>query len=143
MQSTAASLNLRLTTFETGAPGEFVSIFAEIEKARCEAVLVQGDTMFAANAQAVAELALKHRLVSASAINEYADAGGLMSYGPDRLEGYRRAGRLVDQLLKGAKPGDLPIQQATEFDFFINMATAKSLGLTISQTLQTRARLIQ
>jgi putative tryptophan/tyrosine transport system substrate-binding protein len=114
-----------------------------MERARCDAVLVQGDTLFAANARAVAELALRHRLVSASAINEYADAGGLISYGPDRLEGYRRAAGFVDKLLKGAKPGDLPIQQATQFEFFINMGTAKSLGLTIPQTLQTRARLVQ
>ena len=106
-------------------------------------MLVQGDTMFAANVRTVAALALKHRLVSASPINEYADAGGLISYGPDRLEGYRRAPVFVDKLLKGAKPRDLPIQQATEFEFFINMATAKSLGLKIPQSLQTRARLIQ
>jgi putative tryptophan/tyrosine transport system substrate-binding protein len=143
MQSTAASLKFRLSVLEARAPGELVKVFAEIERARCDAVLVQGDTMFAANARAVADLALRHRLVSASAINEYADAGGLISYGPDRLEGYRRAAGFVDKLLKGAKPGDLPIQQATQFEFFINMATAKSLGLTIPQTLQTRARLVQ
>lgn len=143
MQSTAASLKLRLSLFEVRTPGEFVNGFAEIERARCDAVLVQGDTMFAAGARTVAELALRHRLVSASAINEYAGAGGLISYGPDRLEGYRRAAGFVDKLLKGAKPGDLPIQQATEFEFFINMATAKSLELAIPQTLQTRARLIQ
>jgi len=142
MQSTAASLGFRLSVFEARAPSEFVSVFAKIEKARCDAVLVQGDTMFAVNARTVAELALTHRLISASAINEYADAGGLISYGPDRLEGYRRAAVFVDKLLKGSRPGDLPVQQATEFDFFINMATAKSLGLTIPQTLQTRARLI-
>ena len=143
MQSTAASLKSRLSVFEARAPGELVSVFAEIKRARCDAVLVQGDTMFAVNARAVAELALKHRLVSASAINEYADAGGVISYGPDRLEGYRHAAGFVDKLLKGAKPGDLPIQQATAFELSINMATAKLLGLTIPQALQTRARLIQ
>jgi putative ABC transport system substrate-binding protein len=143
MQSTAASLKLRLSTFEARSQGELIGVFGEIESARCDAVLVQGDTMFAVNALTVAELALRHRLVSASAINEYADVGGLISYGPDRLEGYRHAAVFVDKLLRGAKPRDLPIQQATEFEFSINMATAKSLGLTIPQTLQTRARLIQ
>jgi putative ABC transport system substrate-binding protein len=143
MQSTAASLKIRLSMFEAQTPSELISVFAKIERARCDAVLVQGDTMFSVNARAVAELALKHRLVSASAINEYADAGGVISYGPDRLEGYRRAAVFVDKLLKGARPGDLPIQQATEFEFAINMATAKSLGLRIPQALQTRARLIQ
>jgi len=143
MQSAAASLKVRLSMFEARTPHELVSVFAKIQSARCDAVLVQGDTMFAVNARAVAELALKHRLVSASAINEYADAGGVISYGPDRLEGYRHAAGFVDKLLKGAKPGDLPIQQATAFELSINMATAKLLGLTIPQALQTRARLIQ
>jgi putative tryptophan/tyrosine transport system substrate-binding protein len=143
MQSTATSLKFRLSVFEARAPGELVNVFAEISRARCDALLVQGDTMFGANARTVADLALRHRLASASAINEYAEAGGLISYGPDRLEGYRRGAGFVDKLLKGAKPGDLPIQQATEFEFFINMATAKSLGLTIPQTLQARARLVQ
>jgi len=85
--------------------------------------------MFAANARAVAELALRHRLVSASAINEYADAGGLISSRPDRLEGYRRTAGFVDKLLKGAKPGDLPIQQVTKFEFFI-IGAAHRLGRT-------------
>lgn len=143
MQSTAASLKFRLSAFEARASRDLVGIFAEMERARCDAVLVQGDTLFAANVRTVAELALKRRMASASAINEYADAGGLITYGPDRLQGYRRAAVYVDKLLKGAKPADLPIQQATEFEFLINLATAKALGLTISPTLQARARLIQ
>jgi putative ABC transport system substrate-binding protein len=143
MQSTATSLKSRLSVFEARASGDLVGVFAEMERARCDALLVQGDTMFAANVRTVAELALKRRLASASAINEYADAGGLITYGPDRLQGYRRAAVYVDKLLKGAKPVDLPIQQATEFELLINMATASALGLMIPSTLQTRARLIQ
>ena len=77
-----------------------------------------------------------------SPLYEYAEVGGLITYGPDRLEGYRRAAVFADKLLKGAKVADLPIEQAGTFDLVINMRTAKALGLTIPQALQSRARLI-
>ena len=104
MQSTAAWFKNRLSMFEARTPAELAGFLDKAERARCDTALVQGDTMFAVNARAVAESTLKHRLVSASAINEYADAGGVIGYGPYRLEGYRRAGALVDKLLKGANP---------------------------------------
>jgi putative ABC transport system substrate-binding protein len=142
IQATARSFNLTLPVFEAQAPKQFDSAFAEMVKARCDAVVVQGDTLFGVNVQTVARLALKHRLPSASAINEFAEAGGLITFGPDRLEGYRRAAAFVDKLLKGAKPGDLPIEQPSKIELVINTTTAKSLGITIPQTLQLRARLI-
>ena len=112
-------------------------------KARADAVVVQVDTLFAVNVQSIAQLALKHHLPSASSLTDFAVAGGLISYGPDdRLEGYRRAAVFVDKLLKGAKPGDLPIEQPTKFELVINMTTAKSLGIAVPQALQLRARLI-
>jgi putative tryptophan/tyrosine transport system substrate-binding protein len=72
----------------------------------------------------------------------YAELGGLITYGPDRLEGYRKAAEFVDKLLRGAKVADLPIEQASQFELVINTTTAKALGLRISQSLQSRARLI-
>ena len=144
MQSAGRSLKLELRLFEVGAPNQFDSVFVEIVKARSDAVVVQGDTLFAVNVQAIARLALKHRLASASSLNEFADAGGLITYGPDRLDGYRRAAAFVDKLLKGAKPGDLPIERPTKFERVINVKTANALGLTIPQSLLLRAdRLIE
>ena len=142
MQTTARSLRLALPVFEARTPNQFDGIFAEMAKARCDAVVVQGDTLFAVNVQTVAQFALTHRLPSASSLDDFAEVGGLITYGPDRLEGYRRGAVFVDKLLKGAKPGDLPIQQSSKFDLIINTITAKSLGLSIPQSLQLRARLI-
>jgi putative ABC transport system substrate-binding protein len=142
MQGTASSLKVDLTLFEVRAPDELDDVFARIAAARCDAVVVSTDTMFGANSRRVAELALKHRLVSASALSDFADVGGLVSFGTDRLEGYRRAGVFVDRILKGAKPADLPVEQPERFDLVINMTTAKALGITIPQSLAVRARLI-
>jgi len=144
MQSAARSLNLELRLFEVSAPGQFDGAFGEVAKARCDAVVVQGDTLFEVNLPAVARLALKHRLASASSISEFAEAGGLITYGPDRLQGYRRAAVFVDRLLKGAQPAELPIERPTKFERVINLRTAAALGLSIGQPLLLRAdRLIE
>ena len=103
-----------------------------------DAVVVQGDTMFAVNAKAIAGLAIRHRLPSAGIV-EFAEADGMMGNGPDQLEGHRRAAVYVDKILKGANPGDLPIERATKFQLLINLETAKALGLTIPQSLLLRA----
>jgi putative ABC transport system substrate-binding protein len=142
IQTTAASLGLTLSVFEARTPKDFDATFAKIVKARSDALVVQGDTLFAVNVQGIAQLALKHRLASASTLEAFAEAGGLITYGPDRLAGYRRAAVFVDKILKGAKPGDLPIEQPSKFELIINTRTAKSLGVTIPQGLQLRARLI-
>jgi putative ABC transport system substrate-binding protein len=92
--------------------------------------------------QKIVQLAIKQRLPAACTLNGFAETGGLIEYGPDRLEGYRRAAFFVDKLLQGAKPSDLPIERPSRYDLVINMTTAKSLGLTIPQPLQLRARLI-
>ena len=139
MQSSASSLKLELQIFEANTPKQFDAAFAEIVKARCDAVVVQADTLFAVNDLTIAQLALKHRLASASSYGEFAEAGGLISYGADRLEGYRRAAVFVDGLLKGMKPGDLPIYQPTRFEWVINAKTAGALNLKIGQALLLRA----
>ena len=96
------------------------------------------DTLFATNAKAIADFSLKHRLPSAGSV-AFAEAGGMIGSGANSVEGYRRAATYVDKILKGANPGDLPIEQATKFQLIINLKTARALGITIPQSLQLRA----
>jgi len=103
------------------------------------ALLVLNATVFFSERQRIAALALTHHLPTASVPREYADAGCLMSYGANLPELFRQAAIYVDKILKGAKPADLPVQQATMFEFVINLKTAKALGLTIPSSLLGRA----
>jgi putative ABC transport system substrate-binding protein len=103
-----------------------------------DALSVLEDVVFIASFKRIAELALKQRLPSISFL-EYPDAGGLFGYGANYLALYRRAPAFVDKILKGAKPGDIPIERPTQFEFVINMKTAKTLGLAISNATRLRA----
>lgn len=142
IQRTAASLKVAISPFEARSPGELERAFVEIAKARCDALIVQADTMFSVNVRKVARLALDNRLPSASTLYDFAEAGGLITYGTDRSEGYRRAAVFVDRIRKGAKPGDLPIEQASRFDLIVNVATSRALNLSLPESLLSRARLI-
>jgi putative ABC transport system substrate-binding protein len=95
--------------------------------------------MFRAHRVRIVKLAARHRLPATFSDRSFAEAGGLMSYGPDGKAIFRQLGNYVDQILKGAKPGDLPIEQPTKFELVINLKTAKALGLTIPQSLLQRA----
>ena len=91
----------------------------------------------------IADFTAKHRVPAISMFRNFAEAGGLMSYGPNQAEYYKRLPVYIDKILKGAKPADLPIEQPTKFDFVINLKTAKALGLTIPQSLRVQAELIE
>jgi putative ABC transport system substrate-binding protein len=138
METATKALKLELQQFEVRGTSEFDHTFSAMIQKHVDAIVVQGDTMFAVNAKAVADLAIKHRLPSAG-ILEFAEAGGMIGISADLIEGHRRAATYVDKILKGANPGDLPIEQATKFQFVINLKTAKALGVTVPQSVLLRA----
>jgi putative ABC transport system substrate-binding protein len=119
-------------------PGEFESTFAGMAKRHVDAVTIHQEVLFSANAKRLAELALKHRLPSIG-FTGLAEAGGLISYGVNFPPLFRRAAMFVDKVLKGANPGDLPVERATTFDFQVNLKSAKTLGIKIPQSILVRA----
>ena len=133
------SLGLRVQTVPVRSATEFDSAFSAIIRERAGAVLVLSTPIFIAGASRLAELALTHKLPSMFGPRHHVEAGGLMSYSPDRLDNWRRAATYVDKILKGTKPADLPVQQPTRFEFVINLKTAKQIGLTIPPNLLARA----
>jgi putative ABC transport system substrate-binding protein len=106
---------------------------------RAEALFLLSDAMFFGRRKEIADLAASNRLPLLAHLREFADAGGLMTYGPNVLELHRRAATYVDKILKGAKPADLPVEQPTKFDLVINLKTARTLGVTIPPSLLVRA----
>ncbi len=121
------------------APDDFDQAFAVIGKERPDALLLIPDATFVDRQRHIAELAIRHRLPAIGTLRQYAESGFLMSYGANFSDLWRRAARYVDKILKGAKPGDIPIEQASKFELVINLKTAKALGLTIPPSLLLRA----
>jgi putative ABC transport system substrate-binding protein len=138
MDAAAKSLKLELHQFGARGPSEFESAFAAMAKRRVDAVVTSQDSMLTDNAGAIANLAAKMRLPSVG-FPEFAEAGGLMAYGVNRVEFFRRAAYFVDRILKGARPGDLPVEQATRFETVLNLKSAKALGLQFPQAVLARA----
>jgi putative ABC transport system substrate-binding protein len=139
MDIAAKSLQLSVQSFKAGAPGEFDRVFAAMAKGRVDAMVVQDDTMFGgANAIAIAELAARRRLLAAGS-KGFAEAGGTIGYGVSDSELYRRGAYFVDRILKGANPGDLPIEQATRFELVINRKIANAIGIKIPESVMLRA----
>jgi len=132
-------LRVQLQPFGTRSTGDLEGAFPTIARMHAQAVLVLGSAIFLAERQRVAELAIKHRLPTMSMLKDLVEAGGLMSYSPNWDDLYRRGAIYVDKILKGAKPADLPVEQATKFELAINLKTAKALGLTIPPSLLQRA----
>lgn len=135
----ARSLGVQLQLLEARGPNEFDGAFAAMATERVEALLVVSDTIFNSHRTRLADLAARNRLPAAYGVRESVEAGGLMSYGPSFPDLYRRSAAYVDKILRGAKPGDLPIEQPTKFELVINIKTGKALGLTIPPSLLQRA----
>jgi putative ABC transport system substrate-binding protein len=135
----ARALGVQLQVAEAHSSGELDRAFAAIVRERVAAIVVLPGTVLFANRARIGQLAAKHRLPTSGWTREFPEAGCLMSYGANLPDAARRAAYFVDKILKGAKPGDLPIEQPTKFELVINLKTAKAIGLTIPQTLLLRA----
>ena len=133
------ALGMRLQFVETRGPEDFDGAFSNMTRARVGALLVVLTAMFATERRRLVDLAAKIRLPAVYGSRESVDAGGLMSYGPNLPDSFRRAATYVDKILKGANPADLPVEQPANFELFINLKTAKALGLTIPPSLLQRA----
>jgi putative ABC transport system substrate-binding protein len=135
----AKLLGVQLKIVEARTPAQLESAFSSMHADRASALLVVTGAGFYLNRAQIVELALRKRLPSVFQNREFAETGGLLSYGPSTVANYRRAAFFVDRILKGAKPNDLPVEQPTQFELVINLKTAKALGLTIPQALLLRA----
>ena len=135
IQSAALKTSANILPLEARTAPEIENAFSAMTQGKAGAVIVARDGVFTRQARQIAELALKNRLPSISEQAEYAEAGGLMSYGANSREQFRRAATYVDKIFKGAKPADLPVEQPAKFELVINRKTAKALGLTIPQPL--------
>jgi putative tryptophan/tyrosine transport system substrate-binding protein len=138
-EATARSLGLQLQSLGVKGPDGLPGAFAAMTRERAGALIILSDAMFYGRRKEIADLAAKYRLASISHLREFTDAGLLMTYGPNVVELHRRAATYVDKILKGAKPGNLAIEQPTKFDLVINLKTARALGITIPPPLLLRA----
>jgi len=138
VQATTRTLGLDVVTLELRRAEDIAPAF-EALKGRAEALYVCAESLVTTNRVRINTLALAARLPTMHSIREYVEAGGLMSYGPNFPDLWRRAGDLVDKILRGAKPADIPVEQPTKFDLIINLTTAKALGLDVPPTLLARA----
>jgi len=135
----AKALGVTLQPLEARSPDDLERVFGTAAGGRAGAVLVFGDPVLTAHRARMATVAAKHRLPTIYELSGFAEAGGLINYGPNLHELFRVAAGYVDRILKGARPADLPVQQPTTFELVINLKTARSLGLTIPQSLLLRA----
>jgi len=138
-EAAARVLGLKLQSVKVQRPDQFERAFGLMTSEHADALLVLGDPLTFFYSNRITELAARHRLPAIYNERMYASAGGLMSYAPDLLDIFRHAATYVDKILKGAKPGDLPVEQPTKFELVINLKTAKALGLTIPPSLLQRA----
>jgi putative ABC transport system substrate-binding protein len=133
------ALGVRLQLVEARGPADIDRAFSDMTRGRADALAVLGSVMFLNERRRLVDQAAKNRLPVVYAQREFVDAGGLMAYGPNVADLFRRAATYVDKILKGAKPGDLPVEQPTKFDLVVNLKTAKALSLTVPPSLLQRA----
>jgi putative tryptophan/tyrosine transport system substrate-binding protein len=139
LPAAARALKLNVRSWEVGVADDFDRVFAALSKQRPDGLYVLGGGIMNANRKRIAGFAIKSRLPSTYNNRAAVEVGGLMSYGADEAESYRRVAYYVDRILKGAKPADLPVEQPTKFELVINLKTAKQIGLTIPQSMLYRA----
>jgi len=139
-EETRGKLGVQLLTVSVSSVADYDGAFARTAQGRVDAVLVHSSALTVRdNPQRLAEFALKHRLPTIFLFRENVIAGGLMSYGPDLIDLWRRGAVYIDKILKGAKPAELPVEQASKFQLVINLKTARALGLTIPPSIVARA----
>jgi putative ABC transport system substrate-binding protein len=139
IEKAAVNVGQRIMVVRAATENELEIAFATIERERADALLVNVDAFFNGRRDKLTELAVRYRIPASYNTSQYVKAGGLFSYGDDRLDMYRQVGRYVGRILKGEKPEDLPDLQPTKFELAINLKAAKALGLTVSPTLLARA----
>jgi putative ABC transport system substrate-binding protein len=135
----ARGIKLNVRFIQVRGSADLAPVFGAVGKERTDALLVWPSPMFLAERKQLVHLALKHKVPAMYYLREFVDAGGLMAYGPSLPDMFRRSATFVDKILKGAKPGDLPVEQPSRFEFIINLTAASDLGLTIPEGLLVRA----
>ena len=138
-ESAARVLGVSILSVEVREPNDFPGAFSAITRASPDALITLSDPLTSSKGTVIVDFAARSRLPMMSEVKSFADAGGLMTYGPSTVDMVRRAATYVDKILKGAKPADLPVEQPTKFELIINLRTAKTLGLTIPRSLLLRA----
>jgi putative ABC transport system substrate-binding protein len=139
LKAAARAFGVQLQVLDARSPDQLDSAFAAMTRERAAALLVLTDSMFVGQRRRVADLAARSKLPAMYYQREFVDAGGLISYGASLSDMFRHAATHVDKILRGAKPGDIPVEQPTKFELVINLKTARALGLTIPQSLLLRA----
>ena len=138
-QLAARQLGLQLHSMEVSSADQYESAFKEATKARSAALALAGSQLAIANQKPIVNLAENNRLPAIYARGDFVDSGGLMSYGADEVEPFKRAASMVDKILKGTKPADIPVEQPKKFELIINLKAAKQIGLTIPPNVLARA----
>ena len=139
IQAAAQKIGVKIHPVEASTPGEITSAFALMTRQNVEAFIVPLEALFHQQRTQIAELAARQRLPAISGFADFTGAGGLMSYGQNARENFRRAATYIDKIFKGAKPGDLPVEQPTKFELALNMKTATALGIKVPQEILLQA----